>query len=73
MVWQKIIELLEILFWKITIQLMILSRNLLALLQPVLDTVLKEETKKVLLRSAVLASSGLTLGFTLGFLRAILR
>jgi hypothetical protein len=69
----KIINLLEILFWKITIQLMCLSRNLLALLQPVFDSFPNDQTKKGLLLSAILAGSGLTIGFTLGFLRAIFR
>jgi hypothetical protein len=69
----KIVQLLEIVFWKTTIQLMSLSRNLLALVQPVFDSVLTEQTKKVLFRSAALTGSGLTLGFTLGLLRAILK
>jgi hypothetical protein len=69
----KIVQLLEIVFWKTTIQLMSLSRDLLALLQPVIDSALTERTRQVLLRSAALAGSGLTLGFMLGFLRAVLR
>jgi hypothetical protein len=69
----KIIEFLEIVFWKTTIQLMSLSRNLLVFSQPLIDFATNQHTKKVLLRSATLAGSGLTLGFALGFLRAILR
>jgi hypothetical protein len=69
----RIGALLEIVFWKATIQMMSWSHKLLVLAQPVFDTVLSPQTKKVLLRSAALAGSGLTLGFMFGFLRAILR
>jgi hypothetical protein len=69
----RIGALLEIVFWKATIQMMSWSRKLLVLAQPVVDSVLSPQTKKVLLRSAALAGSGLTLGFMLGFLRAVLR
>jgi hypothetical protein len=69
----RIGALLEIVFWKTTIQLMSWSQNLLFVTQPVIDSVLNPQTKKVLLRSVALAGSGLTLGFMLGFLRAVLR
>jgi hypothetical protein len=69
----RIGALLEIVFWKATIQMMSWSRKLLVLTQPVIDSVLSPQTKKVLFRSAALAGSGLTLGFMLGFLRAVLR
>lgn len=68
----KLAELLEIIFWKMLIPLMSISRAVLAILQPVSDQLMNQRSKKVLFHSAVLAGSGLTLGFMLGFLRALI-
>jgi hypothetical protein len=68
----KLAEFLEISFWKMLIPLMSISRLLLALIQPVFDYLFNQRSKKVLFHSAVLAGSGLTLGFMLGLIRAIL-
>jgi hypothetical protein len=68
----KLAELLEIMFWKVLILLMSISRALMSILQPIIDQLFNHRSKKVLFRSVVLAGSGLTLGFMLGFLRALL-
>lgn len=68
----KLAEFLEIIFWKMLIPLMSISRAVLAILQPVSDQLMNQRSKKVLFHSAVLAGSGLTLGFMLGFLRALI-
>ncbi len=68
----KLAEFFEIIFWKMLIPLMSISRAVLAILQPVSDHLMNQRSKKVLFHSAVLAGSGLTLGFMLGFLRALI-
>jgi hypothetical protein len=72
MKFNKLAEFLEIYFWKMLILLMSFSRVIIAILQPVLDHVTNHRSKKVLFKSAVLAGSGLSLGFMFGFLRALL-
>jgi hypothetical protein len=68
----KLAEFLEIIFWKISIPLMSVSRAILAILQPVFEQLITERSKKVVFRTTLFAGSGLTLGFTLGILKAIL-
>lgn len=68
----KLAEPIEIVFWKMLILLMSVSRAVISIFQPAFDQVLNQRSKKVLYRSAVVAGSGLSLGFMLGFLRALL-
>jgi hypothetical protein len=69
---KKLAEYLEISFWKMLIPLMSVSRAVITVLTPLFDQMVNQRSKKVLFKSAVLAGSGLTLGFMLGFLRALL-
>lgn len=62
---------LEIAFWKVSIRLMDLSAALLAYIQPVINDGLTRQATQTLLRSFILAGSGIMLGFALGFLRSL--
>jgi hypothetical protein len=68
----KLVEFLEIMFWKMLIPLMSISRAVMVLLGPVFDELFNQRSKKVLFRSMIVAGSGLTLGFMLGYLRALI-
>lgn len=68
----KLAVLLEILFWKISIPVMSVSSALLAIVQPVMEQVSLRDSKIIISRLAVIAGSGLTLGFMLGLLRALI-
>jgi len=69
--WLSVFVPLEIAFWKVSIRLMDLSAALLAYLQSAINDRLTRQVKQALLRSLILAGSGIMLGFTLGFLRAL--
>jgi len=71
MYWLKVFSPLEIAFWKFSISLMGFSGAFLAYLHPFIDPLLTQQAKQALLRSLILGGSGIMLGFTLGFLRAI--
>lgn len=71
MYWLNVFAPLEITFWKVSISMMSLSGAFLAHLHPFIKGKLTPQAKQTLLGSLILAGSGIMLGFTLGFLRAI--